>query len=202
MDNKIFSHLMIRLLKAAILILLIIAPVVIVMAVLRPMAEKKARQEILNRYALPEDFKRADFDVVLTHMKEDGEFFYYFENLRPDRLALAQEAAYTLIDQHRRKEDLIKAVIRQKLKVQLLAKTFNYLSYPKEFYQEPQQYPQLKSAVDSFLFEEYVLAMAGACYKGTFDPQFVFRWDEVTAHAAERFRDVVRQLRAAQPSSL
>ena len=160
-------------------ILLIIVSLLLVSAiVLSPRIFIKKSPQYTENYKLQNGFTRANIETVVAIMHEDTEYVMYFNMLGPDSISRATDAAYRLLDKSRDQQKLLKVVIDLQRRIQSSANDFNNLQFPREFFNNPGDYPALIKILWGFIETEFQLAILGVCYKSTYDPDFQFHWDE------------------------
>ena len=181
--------------KVSIFLILIFAPIFLIMLVFTPLAAKKAREQLIATYRLPPNYQRKDFDKVLSIMKNSYEFQFYFFALK-NKLDTLSEEAWQVLNQNRTPETLFAQMEEMMAVVKASGLLFLHLDYTEDFFNNPQNYPQLSEVYWSFLMEEFKLTLLGVCYKTTYDPHFTFSWDDESYEAAQKLRTIVIKLKA------
>lgn len=185
-------------LKYFLIFIVIFIPLLIVVLVFSPLAKQKAVKEIntqYDRYVLPAQFTKENFEQLIEKMKEDNEFKFYFYAFSNDQIDLITNETYMILDQNREREGLLKTIQEQKKMVQGLSEVFFSLEYPDDFIKNPKNYPELNNVIWSFLQEEFKLTLLGAIYKSNFNREFLFLWGDSVHLSADKLRKIIFSLK-------
>ncbi len=183
--------------KFVIFVFIILAPVIFIMVVMGPLAAKKTNDDLLKRYALPVDFSKTEFKSLVTLLKNDAEFKFYFFAMDEKKVEQAIDEVYQLlVSQHTQKgwqqylEDI-------KTKVNAHSVHFMHMAIPEDFYEDSELYPTIVKVMDQFLYEEFKLTLVGLSYKSVYDNEFSFQWDEATRLAAQKLQSTIIKIKVA-----
>jgi hypothetical protein len=182
--------------KIALVIILLATPLVILMLVFRPMAGKKTKKEFVAKYTIPKDYKKVDLVNIVSKMRKDKEFEFYFFAMGNERIAAVTENAISVMLNNRTKESLLSFIKTKKQEVHYLSVFFLNMNFPNEFYTNPSSYPQLDDALWKFITREFEVTLLAACYKSLYDANFSLKWEEVNYVAAMKLKDVILNIKA------
>lgn len=192
-------------LKYLLISLVIFIPLLVVVFVFSPLAKQKNLEAIniqYDRYVLPPQYTKKNFEQLIEKMKEDNEFRFYFYAFSNEQVDLVVRETYEILDQSREGDKLLNIIQEQKNIVQGLSEVFASLEYSDSFIKSPKNYPELNNVLWSFLQEEFKLTLLGAIYKSNFNREFLFLWTDSVHLTADKLRKIIFSLKGeARPKN-
>ena len=176
----------------------ILVPIFLLMVVFMPLISKKEKAKYVGRYEFKEMFSKQDVAEIIGQMRNDKEFVFYFAVLTEANIESALDDVYSRMDRSRERGAYYDEMMGMKSKVQTLALLFNNATFPKEFFKDPQGYPDLCMILWSFIYEEFKLDILGASYKSTYDINFEFQWGDFDKQAAHNLHEILQSLNQDQ----
>lgn len=184
--------------KVIAVLLLLVAPIIILVVVFRPMAKKRVNKEFVAKYTLPKNYTAEDIVNIIKKMRKDREFEFYFYALGNDRIAQLTENIVSIM-KSTRKDDLLLNVIKAKRQeVHYLGVFFLNINFPNDFFVNPDKYPQLSSSMWNFISREFEVTLLSICYKSLYNPKFELTWDKSDFMAAVKLKEVMMVLKNAK----
>jgi hypothetical protein len=180
--------------KLALFAVLIVAPVIVIMIVFGLLASSKERARVLEQYRLPVSYVVGDYERAFLALRKDSEFSPYFQILNQGQLTSVTQKAWKNIDESRTQDDLFKEMELLVSSVRKKANFFLHLDYPENFAIAPDNFPQLKEALNSLIETEFQLSVLGAVYKSTYDNNFIFKWDSTSKEAAQKAFQIFQKI--------
>jgi len=175
-------------------VVIILSPIILILFVLGPIAVKKDRNEFLNKYKLSKDFNRAEVKAIVFTMSDDREYAFYFYVLDANSIDAVSDQAAQILRHYKGKEELLEQLIQLQKEVTSLALFFQYIDIPHDFESNPQEYPDIRTAISNFIKSEFQLTLIGLCYKATHDQDFSFTWDDQAIESANKIRNLVLKM--------
>jgi len=183
----------IKVFKVGIFLMLIIAPIVILMAVITPFTGSKSREHSLEKYALSDGFDYDEFDRFFARLRTDAEYSFYFMALESDKQDAIQNEIYSMLDKNRTKSRLLHQINSTREKVRAVTVLFTKFDFKDDFKGNMDVYPGLEPVIWQFIEEEFKLTILGLCYKATYQPNFIFEWSAPARLSAQRLRYIVER---------
>ncbi|MCB9748000.1 MAG: hypothetical protein H6755_06290 [Candidatus Omnitrophica bacterium] len=181
-------------LKFAVFILLILTPLAVIILIFTPLASKKTESIIFNQYSLPKNFTREDVLRVISNMRNDPEFQYYFLQLKENDVESAILEVLILLENTKTQHKLLVEIELFKEEVKSLALLFYNLELEESFYSNPEQFDHINKIMWKFLYEDFKLNILGICYKASFDQEFSFKWDQITRLSAQKLHETLLRI--------
>lgn len=191
---RLRSHVIKKLVKFCLIILLFMAPVMVLMLIFTPFASDKITQRIATSYKIPENYTHDDITQTVMKMNKDPEFPFYFSSLTNEEIVQATYEVYEVMNRARSAELLLAELNQQQQKTKALAVMFYHLDYTEEFINDPVGFPDLYKVMKALLIDDFKLAVLGVCYKSNYDEKYVMVWDQVSRSAARKLRDIMNKL--------
>lgn len=176
------------------------APVLVLLIIFKPFVNQRTVEErplVQIDYSLPRGYQRKDVTETVKKMSEDPEYLFYFYSINKEDIVQATFEVFEILDRARRQELLKTEIDSLQKKTQSLATMFYHLEYTDEYVDDPSAFPELQKVLNTFLYEEFKLAILGVCYKGTYDEMFVFQWDRTSRLAARKLHGILLKRRRA-----
>ena len=174
---------------------LIAAPVVLIMMIFSPLAQKKNNAPSLEPFRLPANYQQEDIINIIKHFRGHPDFQFYYNALAEEQVENATVEIVFILLKAKSAEALLDEITKMKNDVFLAGIMFNSVQYDDDFMEYPDDSPELRGVMWRFLYEEFKLTMLGMCYKATYDSQFSFQWPQETRLAAAKLKSMVYAIR-------
>lgn len=182
--------------KVLCILLIIALPLLLVWIILPPLAARRNSKPIV--YTLRNNFSRSDLNRLVQQMKCDPEYQFYFRVLGEQSLSESVAQAYGYLELARDKAGMRQVIDRLKSRIEGAADQILALSVPEDFSSAPIRYDKLCRSLSEFVRAEFVLNLAGVCYKLLYDDAFFFTWSAEAPRAAYRVQTIFSALNDQQ----
>lgn len=168
--------------------LVLILPLILVWMILTPLVQKMESKT--EQYTLKDNFSKADLNQLVQQMKFDPEYRFYFNILGEQALSGSIAQAYDYLELARDRIGMRQVIDRLRNRIESAAVQVLSLPLPPDFLNTPSRYEEVCRSLYEFVRTEFVLTLAGVCYKLRHDEAFTFSWSTEASQAAYRVQEI------------